>query len=467
MELLERLGTFTMFQVEEQYLKDKHDRLAAKVKAKKNRLYELQRKILHKRCLKQYMTNKSSDNSIDEVNVACLLTGAEDIKLEEVVLDERWKKAMDEEIQQIGRLLDEAIEMMNKQRVELEELKKEVLEKEEKASSVLEPDGEEDEDVEKNPMKMLAKIVEKSPKVKNELVKVIEKSSITKSVKALKRSTKVLERLKFLNLSHSKYLRETPDFSRLPSLERLILKDCPSLCKVHPSIGHLYNLLLINLKDCTSLSSLPKELYKLKSLRTFILSGCFKIDILEEDIVQMESLITLVTENTVVKQVPCSIVSSKSIAYICLRRFEGLAKNIFPSIIGSWMPPTMNHQYYNSLVCMDMENYTWGDLAPLYRGLANLRSVLVQCNTKFQLYKEVKTILIEYLVNFTESRISSHHLRFSLIGFGSYNKLHSTLSDSISEGMASSESCEVSLPGGWPIWVRGILFLSLCLRIVT
>ncbi|KAG2380979.1 uncharacterized protein HKW66_Vig0203520 [Vigna angularis] len=147
----------------------------------------------------------------------------------------------------------------------------------------------------------------------------------------------------------------------------------------------------------------------------------------------MESLITLVTENTVVKQVPCSIVSSKSIAYICLRRFEGLAKNIFPSIIGSWMPPTMNHQYYNSLVCMDMENYTWGDLAPLYRGLANLRSVLVQCNTKFQLYKEVKTILIEYLVNFTESRISSHHLRFSLIGFGSYNKLHSTLSDSISE----------------------------------
>ncbi|KOM58426.1 hypothetical protein LR48_Vigan11g146000 [Vigna angularis] len=92
------------------------------------------------------------------------------------------------------QLTDEAIEMMNKQRVELEELKKEVLEKEEKASSVLEPDGEEDEDVEKNPMKMLAKIVEKSPKVKNELVKVIEKSSITKSVKALKRSTKVKDK---------------------------------------------------------------------------------------------------------------------------------------------------------------------------------------------------------------------------------------------------------------------------------
>ncbi|XP_027907674.1 TMV resistance protein N-like [Vigna unguiculata] len=36
----------------------------------------------------------------------------------------------------------------------------------------------------------------------------------------------VLQRLKFLNLSHSKFLRETPDFSGLPSLEQLILKDC-------------------------------------------------------------------------------------------------------------------------------------------------------------------------------------------------------------------------------------------------
>ncbi|KAG2384123.1 uncharacterized protein HKW66_Vig0151140 [Vigna angularis] len=36
-------------------------------------------------------------------------------------------------------------------KVELEELKKEIVGKEEEASSVLEPDEEEDEDVEKNP----------------------------------------------------------------------------------------------------------------------------------------------------------------------------------------------------------------------------------------------------------------------------------------------------------------------------
>ncbi|WVY95004.1 hypothetical protein V8G54_034092 [Vigna mungo] len=76
--------------------KDKHGRLAAKVKAKKNRLYELQLKILQKRCL-------NSDNSTDEVNITFLLTGLEDIKFEEVVLDERWKKAMDEEINSIEK----------------------------------------------------------------------------------------------------------------------------------------------------------------------------------------------------------------------------------------------------------------------------------------------------------------------------------------------------------------------------
>nr|XP_007134215.1 hypothetical protein PHAVU_010G029000g [Phaseolus vulgaris]XP_007134216.1 hypothetical protein PHAVU_010G029000g [Phaseolus vulgaris]ESW06209.1 hypothetical protein PHAVU_010G029000g [Phaseolus vulgaris]ESW06210.1 hypothetical protein PHAVU_010G029000g [Phaseolus vulgaris] len=39
----------------------------------------------------------------------------------------------------------------------------------------------------------------------------------------------VLTWLKVLNLSHSNYLIETPDFSGLPSLEQLILKDCPRL----------------------------------------------------------------------------------------------------------------------------------------------------------------------------------------------------------------------------------------------
>jgi len=117
-------------------------------------------------------------------------------------------------------------------------------------------------------------------------------------------------------------LTKTPDFSGLPSLEQLILKDCPRLRKVHQSIGYLSNLKLLNLKDCTSLCNLPAEIYMLKSLKTVILSGCSMIDLLEKDTVQMESLITLIAENTAVKQVPFSIVRSKSIGYISLREFE-------------------------------------------------------------------------------------------------------------------------------------------------
>ncbi|XP_062177036.1 disease resistance protein RUN1-like [Alnus glutinosa] len=84
---------------------------------------------------------------------------------------------------------------------------------------------------------------------------------------------KVFEKMKILNLSHSHYLSQTPDFSRLPNLEQLILEDCTSLFEVHHSIGDLTSLVLVNLKGCKCLTSLPRSFYKLKSLETLILSG--------------------------------------------------------------------------------------------------------------------------------------------------------------------------------------------------
>jgi len=38
------------------------------------------------------------------------------------------------------------------------------------------------------------------------------------------------------NLSHSMYLTNTPDFSKLPNLEKLIKKDCQTLSEVHSSV---------------------------------------------------------------------------------------------------------------------------------------------------------------------------------------------------------------------------------------
>jgi len=249
-----------------------------------------------------------------------------------------------------------------------------------------------------------------------------------------------LSKLKVLNLSHSKYLTETPDFSGMPSLEQLILKDCPNLFEIHKSIGDLCNIILINLKDCTSLSNLPKEFYKLKSVKTLILSGCSKIDQLEEDIAQMVSLTTLIADNTSVKKIPFSIVSSKSIGFISLCGFEGLARNVFPSIIQSWMSPSLNPLNFVgpfsgiscSLVSRSIQNNNLGELAPVLRSLSNLRSVSVQCETQLQLSKHVKTILDEDVVNVTELEISGHHLRSSLIGVG-YKASFDILSDRISE----------------------------------
>ncbi|KAG4938632.1 hypothetical protein JHK86_044773 [Glycine max] len=75
----------------------------------------------------------------------------------------------------------------------------------------------------------------------------------------------VLQWLKILNLSHSKYLTATPNFSGLPSLEKLILKDCPSLSKNNdlgdlvPVLTNLSNLRSV-LVQCDTEAELSKQL---------------------------------------------------------------------------------------------------------------------------------------------------------------------------------------------------------------
>ncbi|KAG4393275.1 hypothetical protein GLYMA_03G054100v4 [Glycine max] len=128
------------------------------------------------------------------------------------------------------------------------------------------------------------------------------------NVNLLWKEAQVMEKLKILNLSHSHYLTETPDFSNLPNLEKLLLVDCPRLSAISYTIEHLNKVLLINFQDCISLCNLPRSIYKLKSLKALILSGCLKIDKLEEDLEQMESLTTLIADKTAITRVPFSIV---------------------------------------------------------------------------------------------------------------------------------------------------------------
>ncbi|XP_024641851.1 disease resistance protein RUN1 isoform X2 [Medicago truncatula] len=220
------------------------------------------------------------------------------------------------------------------------------------------------------------------------------------NVKLMWKEAQRMEHLKILNLSHSHCLTHTPDFSYMPNLEKLVLKDCPMLSEVSPSIGHLNKILLINFKDCINLSSLPRSIYKLKSLKTLILSGCKKLDKLEEDLEQLESLTTLLANDTAITRVPFSIVSSKSIGYISLCGYEGFSRDVFPSIIWSWMSPTNNLRSpfqtsaaMSSLVSFDVPSSSFNELSSFSDHLPRLRSLRVDCNSVDQLSLDAKTIL--------------------------------------------------------------------------
>ncbi|KAL3499787.1 hypothetical protein ACH5RR_038880 [Cinchona calisaya] len=117
---------------------------------------------------------------------------------------------------------------------------------------------------------------------------------------------KVLEKLKFINLSHSQKLIRTPDFIGSPNLERLILEDCSILIEIHPSAGHLKRLQLLNLRNCTNLRSLPKRIF-LERLEVMILSGCSKVDEFPEILGTMNCVIEVYMEATSIKELHPSV----------------------------------------------------------------------------------------------------------------------------------------------------------------
>ncbi|KAJ6854490.1 TMV resistance protein N [Populus alba x Populus x berolinensis] len=125
-------------------------------------------------------------------------------------------------------------------------------------------------------------------------------------VRKLWKGTKILNKLKILNLSLSMYLTKTPNFRGLSSLERLILPGCPSLVKVHQSIGNLKSLVLLNLAYCDSLKTLPESMGNLKSLQTLNVTECSQLEKLPESLGDLESLTELFTKGTAIKQLPTS-----------------------------------------------------------------------------------------------------------------------------------------------------------------
>lgn len=115
-----------------------------------------------------------------------------------------------------------------------------------------------------------------------------------------------MEKLKCLNLTFSKNLKRLPDFSGVPSLEKLALKGCSSLTEVHPSLVHHKKVVLVNLKDCKSLKALPGKL-EMSSLKKLILSGCSEFKFLPEFWESMVHLSMLALEGTAIRKLPSSL----------------------------------------------------------------------------------------------------------------------------------------------------------------
>jgi Leucine-rich repeat (LRR) protein len=108
--------------------------------------------------------------------------------------------------------------------------------------------------------------------------------------------SQILNKLKVLNLSHSKYLTKSPDFSQMPQLEILILEGCISFVEIHESIGCLKNLVLLNLNGCKSLMNLPSSISNLRSLKTLDLSDCLQVDKLPDQVGSMIALTELLAD---------------------------------------------------------------------------------------------------------------------------------------------------------------------------
>ncbi|KAM5575257.1 hypothetical protein ABKV19_014282 [Rosa sericea] len=135
-----------------------------------------------------------------------------------------------------------------------------------------------------------------------------------------------LGKLEILNLSHSHYLRQSPDFSQLPNLQYLILKDCVSLPNIDKSIGLVSQLALLNLKGCTVLKNLPEDFYKLLSVRTLVLSGCSRFENLSKDIGNMISLRTLVICGTGISKIPSSVDCLRNLDFSSRQGLSGLER---------------------------------------------------------------------------------------------------------------------------------------------
>ncbi|XP_039165125.1 disease resistance protein RPV1 isoform X5 [Eucalyptus grandis] len=120
-------------------------------------------------------------------------------------------------------------------------------------------------------LKLTETRVENVPKLLQSLILKLTETCVENVPKLLQ--SLVAARLKILDLSDCRMLKETPVLSAFLSLEKLILKECKMLTKLSDSIGMLKYLVELDVSH-TSIVELPNSIVNLKSLKVLKINGC-------------------------------------------------------------------------------------------------------------------------------------------------------------------------------------------------
>nr|BCM95300.1 disease resistance-like protein [Brassica rapa subsp. pekinensis] len=119
---------------------------------------------------------------------------------------------------------------------------------------------------------------------------LMEIKMICSNLEKLWEGNKTIRNLKWMDLSHSKNLKELPNLSTATNLRELNLFGCSSLMELPSSIGNLTNLKKLNLKLCSSLMELPSSIGNMTNLENLNFSGCSSLVELPSSISNMTNL---------------------------------------------------------------------------------------------------------------------------------------------------------------------------------
>ncbi|XP_031113487.1 TMV resistance protein N-like [Ipomoea triloba] len=110
--------------------------------------------------------------------------------------------------------------------------------------------------------------------------KLVMLELVRSNIKEFQAPLKYFPCLESLDLSFSKYLTKTPDFSGAQRLHTLSFWQCKNLVNVHSSLGELVSLKVLKFGWCSKLRKLPNNLCQLLKLESIDLQHCKKLQVL-------------------------------------------------------------------------------------------------------------------------------------------------------------------------------------------